>query len=168
MVREPKTLTEAYSIASKFEQCIDKGAKHEENKMPRVNYAQSHRGKGEKNENFKSFEKKDKTQMKCFNCQGFGHKAYECKNKDKKEFYKKKKNNIKCFNFQRPGHKSAECRSPQKNKAYISVANNSGEENDINNYAKNKAKQEAKREERVYVCENYQLILEDIGVHFRL
>ena len=97
--------------------------------------------------------------MKCFNCQGFGHKVYECKNKDKREFYKKKKDNIKCFNCQRPGHKSTECRSPKKNKVYISEANNSGEENDRsnsdkNNYVRNKPKQEARREERVHVCEH--------------
>ena len=54
MVREPKTLAEAYAIASKFEQCIDRGSNNQdESRLAKVNYVKD-KGNSDKNGNCNS------------------------------------------------------------------------------------------------------------------
>ena len=75
-MRDSKSLAEAYAIASKFEQCLDKN-KNEENRNSKVNYVKSDKGYYEKIGKFTG-STKARPKIKCFKSLKEGHKANVC------------------------------------------------------------------------------------------
>lgn len=57
----------------------------------------------------RQYRKGDKSIVKCFNCNGFGHYAAECRKPDKSK--------IKCFNCNVYGHYASECKKPKRERA---------------------------------------------------
>lgn len=89
-VREPKTLSEAYSIAIKLEDSESKASNGEEEKHKAFVAKSKHN------------EKNKQGNIKCTKCGKQGHYANKCKSE------------IKCYNCNKFGHYSNECRSNNK------------------------------------------------------
>ena len=55
------------------------------------------------------YQREDRSRVKCYKCNRFGHCSYECRSKGSEESQK----GIMCYSCDQPGHKSPGC--PKKN-----------------------------------------------------
>ena len=117
MERVPKNLSDMADMAEQYLVAHDKSLRSKE----------SSRGYDGKTQTKNSERNHSGREIRCFNCQGIGHKAYECRKRPTRYRYRRRPTNFsreeirRCNYYNRFGHESKDCRDkPRPQSAYQS------------------------------------------------